>query len=69
MNKYTIDSAMQRLSEITQCLESGELDLEASLKIYEEGIKLISFCNKTLMSAKQTVCELSENETGEKDDE
>ncbi|MGN0467289.1 MAG: exodeoxyribonuclease VII small subunit [Acutalibacteraceae bacterium] len=59
MEKYTIDSAMERLREITESLESGEYDLETSMKLYEEGVKLIAFCNKTLLDAKQKITELS----------
>lgn len=60
MEKYTIDSAMQRLHEITQSLENGDYDLETSMKLYEEGVKLVAFCNKTLLSAKQKITKLSE---------
>lgn len=60
MDKYTIDSAMLRLKEITDELESGECYLEASMKIYEEGVRLVAFCNKTLSAAKQRITELSE---------
>ncbi|MCM1544632.1 MAG: exodeoxyribonuclease VII small subunit [Ruminococcus sp.] len=60
MEKYTIDSAMLRLKEITEELESGECDLEASMKIYEEGVRLVAFCNKSLSAAKQRIVELSE---------
>lgn len=55
MEKYTIDSAMLRLKEITDELENGECDLEASMKIYEEGVRLVAFCNKTLSAAKQRI--------------
>ncbi|MCM1364069.1 MAG: exodeoxyribonuclease VII small subunit [Faecalibacterium sp.] len=60
MDKYTIDSAMLRLKEITDELESGECDLEASMKIYEEGVRLVAFCNKALSAAKQRITDLSE---------
>ena len=62
MKKYTIDTALERLNEITEKLESGEYDLDSSMKLYEEGVKLVSFCNKTLLSAKQKITELSEGE-------
>ena len=62
MKKYTIDTALERLSEITEKLESGEYDLDSSMKLYEEGVKLVSFCNKTLLTAKQRITELSEGE-------
>lgn len=63
MKKYTIDTALERLNEITEKLESGEYDLDSSMKLYEEGVKLVSFCNKTLLSAKQKITELSEGES------
>ena len=37
MEMYTLDTAMIRLKEISEALESGEYDLEMSMKLYEEG--------------------------------
>lgn len=65
MEMYTLDTAMLRLKEIAESLESGEYDLEMSIKLYEEGVKIISFCNKTLSSARQQISELTEESTGE----
>ena len=69
MEMYTLDTAMIRLKEIAESLESGEYDLEMSIKLYEEGVKIISFCNKTLTSARQKITELTENSLGENEDE
>lgn len=69
MKKYTIDSALERLNEITQILESGEYDLDSSMKLYEEGVRLVAFCNKALLNAKQKITELSELAEGEFQDE
>ncbi len=60
MEMYTLDTALLRLKEISESLENGEYDLEMSLKLYEEGVGLVSFCNKTLNGAKQKITELSE---------
>ena len=60
MEMYTLDTALLRLKEMSEKLESGEYDLEMSLKLYEEGVGLVSFCNKTLNGAKQKITELSE---------
>ena len=60
MEMYTLDTAMIRLKEIAEELESGENDLEMSMKLYEEGVRLVAFCNKTLSSAKQKIIELSQ---------
>lgn len=57
---YTLDTAMLRLKEISEALESGEYDLEMSMKLYEEGVKIVAFCNKTLSDAKEKIKELSE---------
>lgn len=60
MEMYTLDTALIRLKEISESLENGEFDLDMSLKLYEEGIGLVAFCNKTLNDAKQKITELSE---------
>ena len=60
MEMYTLDTALLRLKEISESLENGEYDLEMSLKLYEEGVGLVSFCNKTLNGAKQKITELSQ---------
>lgn len=60
MEIYTLDTAMIRLKEISESLESGEYDLEMSMKLYEEGVHLVAFCNKTLSAAKQKITELSQ---------
>lgn len=60
MEKYTIDSALARLEEITQSLENGEYELETAMKVYEEGVRLIAYCNKSLNAAAAKVAELSQ---------
>lgn len=55
MAKPTFEEALARLEEITNTLEDGELSLEASLKIFEEGIRLAEFCSKKLDEAQQKV--------------
>ncbi len=68
MDTYNFDTALLRLKEITESLESGETDLEMSMKLYEEGVHLVAFCNKALESAKQKVVELSTLAGGEEDE-
>ena len=62
---YTLDTAMIRLKEISEALESGEYDLDMSMKLYEEGVRIVAFCNKTLSSAKDKLTELSEISNGD----
>lgn len=42
------EEAMEKLKKITEQLEQGELPLEETLQKFEEGMKLIDFCEKKL---------------------
>ena len=66
MTKKTItfEAAMERLEEITRLLESGSEGLDASLKLYEEGVSLIRLCTQKLESAEQSVKILQMSEEG-----
>lgn len=55
MAKKTFESALARLEQITEELENGDLSLEASLKKFDEGIKLTEFCNTKLSEARTKV--------------
>ena len=44
-----------RLEEIVSRLESGELPLEESLALYEEGVALVRACTRELDGAEQKV--------------
>ena len=63
--KTSIESALRRLQEITETLEHGELPLEESLKLYEEGVKLTRTCQKLLNDAELKITELSADLTVE----
>ncbi|RZN35309.1 MAG: exodeoxyribonuclease VII small subunit [Methanophagales archaeon ANME-1-THS] len=61
----TFEEAMKRLEEIVERLGEGNLSLEESLKVFEEGIELCKFCNKKLDEAGYKVEKLVEKEGGE----
>ena len=63
--KQTFEEAFKRLEEIAQALEGGELSLDESIAIYEEGIKLINFCSAKLDQAAKKVQKLTRAEDGE----
>jgi len=46
---------LKRLEEIVQKLENGELQLEESLKLFEEGVKISRQCNEKLTEAEKKV--------------
>ena len=47
----TFEAALKKLEEIVQRLEKGELPLEESLRLYEEGIRLSRYCHGKLEEA------------------
>ncbi|MDH4128780.1 MAG: exodeoxyribonuclease VII small subunit [Spirochaetota bacterium] len=49
------EKAMDRLEEIVNLLESGELKLEESLKLFEEGMILGKDCQDKLSKAERKV--------------
>jgi exodeoxyribonuclease VII small subunit len=49
------EDAMKRLEEIVGDLEGGELPLEDSLKVFEEGMKLLTFCSDKLDEVEKRV--------------
>jgi exodeoxyribonuclease VII small subunit len=65
MTKKNFEEAMQRLEEIVKQLEEGDLSLDASLKIFEEGMELIKFCTLKLEEAEKKVTMLLEQDNGD----
>ena len=49
------DAILVRLREVVQKLESGELSLEQSLAVYEEGVQLARKGQQLLASAEKRV--------------
>jgi exodeoxyribonuclease VII small subunit len=49
---------LQRLEEIVQKMEKGDLPLDESLKLFEEGIRLSRTCQKELAEAEAHVQKL-----------
>lgn len=52
------EKKLGRLEEIVQKMEKGELALEESLKLFEEGIKLSRECHNRLSEAETKVKKL-----------
>ena len=57
----TFETALSRLEEIVKALESGSTPLDASIKLFEEGVSLSSYCSKLLRDAEQKVIMLTKN--------
>lgn len=54
----TFEDNLKRLQEISDLLENGNIGLEESINLYEEGIKLSKICYSKLESAELKITEL-----------
>ena len=62
--KVTFEQQLERLEEIVAALEKGDAPLADSLKLFEEGTKLIAACGKQLDQAEQQVVKLMKGADG-----
>jgi exodeoxyribonuclease VII small subunit len=53
--KISFEQARDELSEVVSALESGELGLEDSLKLWERGEALVKICQEWLDGAKSKI--------------
>lgn len=58
MEELTFEQALSKLEEIITQLEKGELSLEQSITVYEQGIKLAGLCTGEIKNAKLKIEEL-----------
>ena len=62
--KMSFEDSIKRLDEIVKYLESGDLPLEESLSLFEEGTALVTSCNTMLEEAEQKVSVLRVGKDG-----
>ena len=51
----TFEASMQRLEQIVRAMERGDVALEESLKLFQEGTELVRSCGKLLDDAELQV--------------
>lgn len=56
----TFEQANKKLEETVKVLESGKLDLQESMKVYEEACVLLNFCYKELDKCKGQMQDINE---------
>lgn len=62
--KPTFEENMQRLEQIVRAMERGEVPLEESLKLFQEGTELVRTCGKLLDEAQLQVKKIAVTEDG-----
>ena len=58
------EDAMKKLESIVERMEKGDMSLNESLKMFEEGVKLTRFCSQELHKAEKKVELLSRDAEG-----
>jgi len=62
--ELSFEQASAKIEDIVRLLEKGEIPLDKSLSLFEEGANLIRKCGKILDEAEQTVVRLQKGESG-----
>ena len=65
MSEIKFEKAMTRLENIIEELERGDLDIDKSLEIFEEGITMSRLCSKKLNEAEAKIEKLSKGKKGD----
>ncbi|MBQ4091193.1 MAG: exodeoxyribonuclease VII small subunit [Clostridia bacterium] len=63
--KLSLEAAMKRLEEIVAAMENDKLPLDKSLRLYEEGIGLVSLCSAELDVTKRKIQMLQSGKEGQ----
>ena len=61
-NKQTFEEARERLAQITERMESGDLTLAEMTSLYKEGMHLYQDCQKMLDLTEKELVTLTEGE-------
>lgn len=54
-NKQTFEDSMTKLETLVRSMENGEVTLDESLKLFEEGSSLVKKCQKDLQNVETKV--------------
>lgn len=63
-NKMTFEESLQRLEEIVRAMERGDVPLDKSLELFQEGTALIQACGKLLDAAELQIKMITPDEDG-----
>lgn len=65
LSQYSFEEALKRLETIVHTLESGEVALEDSIRLYTEGQGLKAHCEAKLADATARIEAIQQNDAGE----
>lgn len=59
--EISLEESFEKLDEMLNELESPDISLEESFRVYQEGMKLLRQCNETIDKVEKSVLKLNEN--------
>lgn len=65
VTEMSFEEAMHELETVVRQLESGDVELEASIQLYERGAALKKRCEEKLKEAEEKVAAITLSEQGE----
>lgn len=65
MEGMSFEDALRQLEDVLTMLESGELELEQSLRLFQSGMELSVYCQQLLKEAEGRVQKLVQKPDGE----
>ena len=65
MKDKTFEEAIKELEDTVQKLETGLMDLEGSISLYQRGLDLYKFCFQKLQEAEKLIVKINEDKKGE----
>ena len=58
----TLESVFEELEMTISALENPEVSLDESLKLYQQGVKLLKYCNDSIDKVEKKIIELKTEE-------
>lgn len=59
--ELSLEDAFAKIEEVISCLEAEEITLEQSFREYNEGMKLLHYCNETIDRVEKKVLQINES--------
>ncbi len=59
-DEKTLETAFEELEEVLKKLEEEDITLEESFDLYQEGMKLLKYCNKSIDKVEKQLIVLGE---------
>lgn len=69
LEELTFEEIMNMLDKKTKEVQEGNLDLDKSIKTYEEGMKIVEVANARLDNAEKKIVAIKRNGEGEEEEE